>query len=205
LNHTIVPQASARAATNRTNITPVQMQNINRLDLDLNGLGLATRDQAEQQRALIETLQAAPIGDTRPAPAAVVRLGKDLATVIPTLNLTAAQRRQLAIDVNLALNSGSLSPIEAQRVLTDVRTLLQGSMVNNAQGVEQLFAAMSSIVNQVQGAVAPSGAGQTATAGEPQAAPNSSSATPTQAGQSGANQTGQGSGSSRPATGTPSP
>ena len=86
--------------------------------------------------------------------ALIGRLGADLAAVIRTLNLTAPQRRQLAIDLNMALNSGNLFPVEAQRVLTDARTLLQGSAVNNPQGVEQLFAGLTAMVNQLQGSVA---------------------------------------------------
>jgi len=175
------------------------MQNINRLVLDLHGLELTTRDPAEQKRSLMETLSAAPVGNVRPAPALISRLASELATVLPTLNMTAPQRRQLAIDLNLALNSGTLSAVEAQRVVADARTLLQGSSVNNPQGVEELFAGLTAIVNQLQGSGNQTTSAQTGTPAQsarPAAPPN----TTTQAGQGGAAQTGQGAGSSQTET-----
>jgi len=182
----------------RSNITPAQMQNINRLVLDLHGLELTTRDPAEQKRSLMETLNAAPAGDVRPAPALISRLASELATVLPTLNMTAPQRRQLAIDLNLALNSGNLSAVEAQRVVADARTLLQGSSVNNPQGVEGLFAGLTAIVNQLQGQgsgsqTTPAQTGTALRSAPPLASPD----TTTQAGQGGSAQTGQGAGSSQ--------
>jgi hypothetical protein len=192
---------TAGASTNRSNITPVQLQNINRLAIDLNGLGLATRDPVEQQRGLIETLKAAPIAPIRPAPASITRLGESVAAVVPSLNLTAPQRRQLAIDLNLALNSGNLTPVEAQRVIADARAILQRSAAQNPDGVDRLLGALSGVVAEVQASVAQATSGQS-DAGSPPAStpgvtqppvPNPSQ---TEAGQGAGSQTGQGSGGS---------
>lgn len=184
----------------RSNITPVQLQNINRLAIDLNALGIASRNPAERQRALIENLNAAPLAAVRPAADSVAKLGASLASVIPSLNLTAAQRRQLAIDLNLALNSGNLTAEEAQRVITDARNLLQPSAVKNPDGVEQLLNALGGIVAEVhagrqsvtqppdQGLVDQSGA--QSTSGE--------SSSPAEVGQSPGAQSGQESGASVP-------
>lgn len=194
---------TAGASTNRSKITPVQLQNINRLAIDLNGLGLATRDPVEQQRGLIETLKTAPIASIRPSPESITKLGESVAAVVPSLALTAPQRRQLAIDLNLALNSGNLTPVEAQRVIADARGILQRSAAQNPDGVDRLLGALSGVVAEVQASVAQAAPGQneagTAPASTPAAlqtpAPNSSQ---TEAGQSAGSQTGQGSGGSPP-------
>jgi hypothetical protein len=197
VNPALSRSIAGAAAAAPSKITPVQMQNINRLDVELNRLAIANRDPADQQRALVELLQAAPVGNTRPAPASIARLGASLAGVTRTLNLTAAQRRQLAIDLNLALNSANLSPTEAQRVLADARTLLQGSAVANPQGTEQLLAGLEGIVNQLQGTTGQAAASQPApgTVSNPGVTPAPQPAFPAaQGGQNAAGQTGQGSG-----------
>jgi hypothetical protein len=141
------------ALPTHSNITPVQLQNINRLDYELGGLGLLSRVGVDQQRSLMDTLEAAPIATVRPSAQAISKLGATLTTVVPTLRLSAAQRRQLAIDVNMALNSGNLSPTQAERVIADARSLLQMTFVRNPQGVEQLMGDLSLLVAQVQGSL----------------------------------------------------
>jgi hypothetical protein len=175
-----------------SSITPVQFQNINRLAVELNTLSTPVRDVPAQQQGLIETLQAAPVGQVKPSNEKIARLGNSLAQALPTLQLTAAQRRQLAIDLNLALNSGSLSPGEAERVMADARAVLLGSTASNAASVEQIMGNIGSIVAEAQ-----SNAGhQTNVAAKPASAP-------TQAGQAGGSQTGQGSGTSSNPNPTP--
>jgi len=177
----------AAPAATRSNITPAQLQNINQIDIALNALGLPGRDASGQQRAFTQTLQAAPLARVKPSPDAIAKLGSTLATVVPTLNLTAPQRRQLAIDLNLALNSGNLTSGEAERVIRDARALLQGSTVNNGPGVEQLMGNLTAVVSQAQASVAGGNAAGTTLPGSPAA---------TQAGRSAENQTGAGGGSS---------
>lgn len=197
--------ATTTTSTNRSNITPVQLQNINRLAIDLNGLGLATRDPAEQQRGLIENLKAAPVASVRPSAGSIERLGESVAAVIPTLNLTALQRRQLAIDLNLVLNTGDLTPAEVQRVIADARGILLPGAAQDPDGVERLLAALSGVVAEVQASVTQ--AGQRGSAG-PSASPTADRPIPagtpqidpaaTEAGQGGGSQIGQGSGGSPP-------
>jgi len=66
-------------------------------------------------------LQVAPIAALRPSAETINQLGSNLVAIVPSLKLSAQQRRQLAIDLNLAMNSGNLSPAESQRVI-DGRT-----------------------------------------------------------------------------------
>ncbi|MFO1497954.1 MAG: hypothetical protein U1G07_06095 [Verrucomicrobiota bacterium] len=146
----VVSRPATNAALTRSNITPIQMQNINRLVIDLNALSSPVRDTSEHERGLAETLRAAPVGATRPSQDSIAKLGANLAAILPSLNLTAPQRRQLAIDLNLALNSGQLGPNEAERVMADARSLLQGSAIKNPTGVEQLLADLSAIVSSTQ-------------------------------------------------------
>ncbi|MHC1769198.1 MAG: hypothetical protein AB9869_33770 [Verrucomicrobiia bacterium] len=197
--------ATTTTSTNRSNITPVQLQNINRLAIDLNGLGLVTRDPAEQQRGFIENLKAAPVSSVRPSAGSIERLGESVAAVIPTLNLTAPQRRQLAIDLNLALNSGSLTPAEVQRVIADARGILLPGAAQDPDGVERLLAALSGVVAEVQASVTQARQGGSAGAStSPTADRPTPAGTPqldpaaTEAGQGGGSQIGQGSGGSPP-------
>ena len=202
------PAANAPVAP-RSNITPVQLQNINRLDIDLNGLGLPSRDINEQQRGLLETLRAAPIAQFRPSADVIARLAGTLAGAVPALNLTAQQRRQLAIDINLALNSGNLLPTESQRVLADAQSLLQRRSVVHPELVQQVMRDLNAVVSQVQTAAAKAKSPGTAPTVEaaatlpqpapvvPAAAPGAGPA-PIQAGQAGASQSGQGTGTSQP-------
>lgn len=198
---------AARAGTNsatasQSNITPVQLQNINRLAAELNRLALPSRDAAGQQRRLIENLSAAPIAPVRPAPQSISKLGVALVAVIPSLNLTAFQRRQLAIDLNLALNSGKLTPLEAERVMTDARTLLRRNAVQNPEGVQQLLVTLGEIVSDVQATLAQAARPAADAAAAPQANPQPAEpAAPVQTGQGGRSQAGEGSGSYVPPEG----
>jgi hypothetical protein len=195
---TALPGATNAAAAGRSNVTPQQLENINRLDIALNAVRLPTRDQASQQQALLETLRTAPIGKTKPAPDILDKFGATLAEVVPTLNLTAQQRRQLAIDINMAVNSGNLSSVEAQRVLADARSLLQGSTVSNRRGVDDLVQQLSSVVSNVQS----NSRRDSSTSDVANNRTNPSPETATGAGQSAGPQSGAGSGSSHvpPAT-----
>jgi len=161
------------------------------MDVELNALSLPGRDAAEQQRALTESLLAAPMSSVRPSTESVSRLGATLTRVVPSLNLTAAQRRQLAIDINLALNSGTLSPAETQRVLADARGVLQPRNPNNTAGVEQLMGDLNGVISELQGK-----GGDTSQAGPVRTAPPGSLGPSTQTGQGGGSQTGQGTGTS---------
>ena len=178
--------------TGRSSITPAQLENINRLDIGLAELGTGSRDAALQQRALLGTLEQAPIASIRTSPQSISKLGATLATVVPSLGLSPLQRRQLAIDVNQALNSGSLLPSQAERVIADARRLLQLNLARNPQGVEQLIGELSTLVSQIQGALAqqnPQNGQESVVQVEPGSAP-------TQTGQSAGSQTGQASESS---------
>jgi len=146
---TVTP-ATRRPSLAGSSITPVQFQNINRIAVELNTLSTPLRDPSVQQRALVETLHAAPVGTVKASEDMINKLGQSLAQVLPTLELTAAQRRQLAIDLNLALNSGGLSAAEADRVKADARSLLAGSAVNNTNGVEQIMQNFTSIISDSQ-------------------------------------------------------
>jgi hypothetical protein len=142
-----------------------------------------------QQRALLETLEQAPIASVRPSPQAISKLGATLATVVPSLGLSPLQRRQLAIDVNQALNSGSLLPSQAERVIADARRLLQLNLARNPQGVEQLIGELSTLVSQIQRALAQ----QNPQNGQESVALVEPSSASTQTGQSAGHQTGQAS------------
>lgn len=188
------PTASVAPATRQpslvgSSITPIQFQNINRIAVELNTLSTPLRDPSAQQRALVETLHAAPVGTVKPSGDMINQLGQSLAQVLPTLDLTAAQRRQLAIDLNLALNSGTLSAAEAERVMADARALLAGSTVNNSSGVEQIMHNFASIISDTQ-----------ARSGQQASGSSTNTTTSSQAGQAGTSQTGQGSGTSKNAT-----
>jgi hypothetical protein len=89
----------------RSNVTRAQLENISRLEVAFNALELPPRSGSNYQAALIEALQAAPITEVRPPPESITQLGTRLAETVPSLGLTASQRRQLAIDVNMAINS----------------------------------------------------------------------------------------------------
>lgn len=192
---TLAP-GSSMPTTGRSNITPVQLQNINRLVTDLNALGMTTKDPAEQHRNLKDALEAAPVTQVRPPAEMIAQLTDNLVTVVPTLNLTAPQRRQLAIDLNLALNSASLSREEAQRVVADVRAVLRGGLLKNPEAVEQLISQFTGIISQVQSA-----AGGTGTA----PLRNPGATLPSQTGQSAGSQTGQGADASPSAPNPGSP
>lgn len=192
----VLPNPAAAAAqanthafvTNRSRITPAQMQNINRLVVDLNALSLPSKDTVEQMRGLRQTLTAAASSNARPTDASLSQLGSALAAVVPSLNLTAPQRRQLAIDINLALNSGSLTAEEARRVVADAQGLLHGSAVKNPDGVGHLMDSMAAIVAELRNN---SGSQTGAIPAE----------TPASIGQPAESQTGQGAGASTPTTG----
>jgi len=165
------------------------MQNINRLDQELAALASLGAGGVVQQRQLLDTLEAAPISHIRPSAQSISRLGATLASVVPSLRLTPSQRRQLAIDINMALNCASLSLAQSQRVIEDARSLLQMTMARNPQGVEQLVGDLSLLVGQVQGSLMHPD--------EPAAVTGSHPATAaTQTGQSPQGQSGQASGSS---------
>jgi hypothetical protein len=178
--------------TGHSSITPVQLQNINRLDIELGELSILSRDAASQQRALMDTLKAAPIASVRPSAESISKLGATLTTVVPSLGLSPLQRRQLAIDVNLALNSGNLSPSQAERVIADARRLLQLNLARNPQGVEELMGELSTLLSQIQGSLAQ----QNPQNGQEGAVPAEPGTVPTPTGQSARSQTGQGSESS---------
>jgi hypothetical protein len=184
-----------------SNITPVQMQNINLLDQEMARLPIPGANAAESRRQLIETLQAAPVAGVQPSPESIVALGTTLATVVPSLTLLPNQRRQLAIDLNLALNSGNLSPMQAERVVIDARTLLQTRLANNPRGVETLIGDLSTMVGEVQGRL-----GQTSSSSTAETADDHQEQAPPPApvGQSAVSQAGQGSGAS-PGPSTTSP
>src|SRR5689334_22633528 len=65
-----------------SNITPVQMQNINLLDQEMARLPIPGAAAAESRRQLIETLQAAPVANMQPSPESIVAIGTTLATVV---------------------------------------------------------------------------------------------------------------------------
>jgi hypothetical protein len=158
-NNAPVIRVGPNSPTNSTparpsKVTPLQLENINRLDTDLGGLELPARDPSQQRQVLLNTLKAAPIAQARPTPESISHLAATLANVFPTLRLTPVQRRQLAIDVNMAINSANLSSTEAQRVLADANALLESSRLNHVSGVDQLTGELKDIVSQVQSQVA---------------------------------------------------
>jgi hypothetical protein len=135
-----------------SHITPAQLQNINQISAALNALALPGRDVTQRQRTLIDALQAAPIATVRPTPEVIANLGANLVTIVPVLRLTAQQRRQLAIDLNLVLNSGNLKPDEAQRVLADVRKVIQQSAGRNPDAERILIQDLTTVLKRVQNA-----------------------------------------------------
>jgi hypothetical protein len=144
---------SNAVASGRSNVTPVQLQNINQLDVALSGLELEApvSNGAGQTPNLQATLEHAPVGKVRPSKQAIDGLAASLKRVVPSLHLPGAQRRQLAIDLNMALNSGNLSPDQAQRVVTDIRGVLGGSSFGNPNGVNELTRQISDLVSNTQG------------------------------------------------------
>lgn len=144
-------------SASKSKVTPAQLQNISRIEVGLNALALPPASATDQRQRLLETLRAAPIAHVRPPSESIGELMNRLETVVPSLDLTAPQRRQLAIDLNMTLNSGNLSREESQRVLADARSLLQGGALNNPEGVNQLIGSLQKIVSQVQSQVAKNG------------------------------------------------
>jgi hypothetical protein len=177
-------------AGGRTNITPEQLGNINRLSFALDGLGLPNRNQVDQNREIVEVLKAAPLGPIRPPEASILMLGSNLVEAVPMLSLTAAQRRQMSIDVNLALNSDKLTSTSAQRVIDDVRTILEQSPVQYPGRANELLGSLTTVVGELQAA-----AGQGMASVPAAASPNPNSST-RQVGQGAGAQYGQGTGNS---------
>jgi len=148
--------------TNRTNITPVQRAQINRLVAELNMFRPGAQLGAEQRNRLANALSAAGNPATPVPQSTLIRLSDNLIVGLSGLNLTPQQRHQLAIDLNMLLHSGRLSPAETQIVINDVRNLLQRVGVN-AEAVNTLTADLTGLSQSLQqgAAATTSSVGQT--------------------------------------------
>jgi hypothetical protein len=133
-----------------THITPAQLQNINRLSGALLRVGLPTIDLIDQQWELLEVLQDAAVSPVRPRQESVMELARNLSTILPMLRLTAQERGQLAVDINMILNGANLPPNAAERVLADARSILHGQGRGPRPGADLLLNNLQTILAEVQ-------------------------------------------------------
>jgi hypothetical protein len=140
-------QSIPQAVLPGTYITPPQMENINRLTGALLRVGLPTIDTRDQYWELLEVLHQAGVSSVQPPAAAISQLARNLVTVLPMLNLTADQRRQLAVDINMIVNAANLPAGGGGRVLADARGILQGT---GRPGADLLLNNLEAILAQVQ-------------------------------------------------------
>jgi hemoglobin-like flavoprotein len=119
--------------TNRTNITPAQQAQINRLTAELNMFRPNAQITPDQRTAFANALMAAGNTANPPSQQVVARLADNLTGALSGVTLNQQQRHQLAIDLNMLLHADRLSSTDTQRVVNDARSLLSGLGVTPEQ------------------------------------------------------------------------
>lgn len=123
----------------RTNITPAQRVQINRLAAELGMFRIGMQLGPQQRNQLMNALTAAG-NPASPLPQASLQsLSDHLIAALSGLNLTSQQRQQAAVDLNMLLHSTKLAPSDTQMVIEDARNLLQTAGVN-AEAIDTLTA-----------------------------------------------------------------
>jgi len=130
-------------------IDPAQQQLIGKLQSDLTATAAAPAATPAQTQTLQDDMLNLAKGTTKPSGEALSRLATSLVTALSGGNLSLKNPAQLAKALNVVVNTGNLTPTQAQTFVTLARNNLKASGVNE-QTAQTITENLKAIVGELQ-------------------------------------------------------